>query len=103
MYDFVATWERGTQNCFNAHSMRYLCGCNDGNKNYFGAKSNKQKQWLVWTPRISGFVSSLGSAFIVVDVWKHYRRQGRNKQITKFHELIAAISVFDVISSTIHQ
>lgn len=95
IYDFVYTLQRGEDLCINAQSIRYLCGCNDDSRNYLGAKTLKQKKWLVWTPRITGFMSLLGSAWIISDVVRHYRR----RRFTLFHELISAISICDIVSS----
>jgi hypothetical protein len=81
--------------CAAAQSQSYLCGCNSGQFSYLGADTIAKKRVLVWMPRISAFLSLLGSLTILTDIYRHYR-----KPLDQYHELVACICGFDLFAST---
>jgi hypothetical protein len=61
--------------CLGAKSYAYLCGCNDGIRYYLGATTISQQAVLAWIPRVTGFLSLMGSLLIIYDVTTNPRRR----------------------------
>jgi hypothetical protein len=91
---FVTQLKSGSRLCALAQSTNYICGCNDGEKNYFGAQTHAQKVALAWVPRISALLSIFGSSMIIYDVLRD-----KTKRSSVFHTLMVAMSVFDIFGS----
>lgn len=78
-------------NCPAARQATFLCGCETS---YMGASTVSQKAALTWIPRVTGLASVVGSALIIRDVIQR-KKLGQST----FHQIIFAISLFDVIHS----
>ena len=84
--------------CFGAQLVSYTCGCDGGQRQYFGADSEGKRAALAWIPRVTGFMSFIGSSLIILDVLRA-RSKNRNKKVSIFHQLILVMSLFDISSS----
>lgn len=62
--------EEDSEICIAAADKSWLCGCNGGHFDYFGADTVSKQAGLVWTPRISAFFSILVSAHFEWFVWE---------------------------------
>eukprot|EP00977_Amphora_coffeiformis_P012347 scaffold3048_cov192-Amphora_coffeaeformis.AAC.8 len=83
------------------NSLEYLCDCSEEIL-YLGAKSKRQKAWLAWLPRLTSLLSILGSLFILYEiVGLKIIKQTTNSSfsLTMFDELLASISILDLIYS----
>ena len=80
--------------CSMGQVINYLCGCSNGERDYLGAESPSQKRVLQWLPRVSAILSLLGSAYII---WDSVRDKVKRRSV--YHQLMFAISVFDVFGS----
>jgi hypothetical protein len=93
--DALATQvEQGSQICQDAIYLNFVCGCNGGERDYFGTETHAQKVWLAWVPRISASLSLFGSSMITYDILRD-----RSKLGSVFHALMLAMSFFDIIGS----
>jgi hypothetical protein len=90
----LTQFEKTSELCFYATSVNYICGCNGGERQYLGAKTQAQKVALAWVPRISASLSLFGSSMIICDILRD-----KNKRGSVFHGLMVAMSVFDIFSS----
>jgi hypothetical protein len=86
--------ETGTDLCNLAKLVNFVCGCNSGERVYFGASTHSKKVWLAWVPRISASLSLFGSSMIIYDILRD-----RSKLGSVFHNLMVAMSVFDIVGS----
>jgi hypothetical protein len=87
-------FETGTDLCDLANLVNYVCGCNSGERLYYGAKTHSRKVWLAWVPRISASLSLFGSSMIIYDISRDRAKRG-----TVFHNLMVAMSFFDIVGS----
>ena len=81
--------------CWNVKVDAWLCGCNEGTPWYLGASKRAQHVTLAWLPRISGFLSLLGSIYIIQAVLRRFRKNDS----TTYHLILLGMSVFDISSS----
>ena len=81
--------------CSVAIDVNYLCGCGGGQRKYVGADTIRRYRALVWVPRVSAFLSIMGSLFII---WDALRDKIKRKSV--YHTLMVAMSVFDIFGST---
>ena len=108
MSQFSSTDKR----CWIVKSQAHLCGCNDGVPWYLGASTTSEHKVLTWLPRGSGFLSLIGSLYIIRDVVSRlWRRQtprsltssnsntGQRKTDRTYYLLMLMISIFDCSSS----
>jgi hypothetical protein len=105
----VATQFRSDdETCFRAHITNFVCGCNDGQRSYFGTESTGQRAALAWIPRITGSLSLLGSIYIVQDVLHRQvcnrgapvlTRGAANQPRPVYDSLMGAMAGFDIIYS----
>ena len=84
--------------CWKYKNYAHWCGCNQGRAWYLGAATRIKQIVLAWTPRIAGFLSLLGSLYIVRDIWKLSQRKNRNG-VSTYHYLVLGMSIFDISSS----
>lgn len=75
----------------------YVCGCDDGQRQYMGATSDGHRAVLAWLPRITGLLSLVGSSMILFDVYRSRKRSGA----TIYQGLVAGLSVCDIFSSLV--
>ena len=59
-----------------------------------GQPSRRQQVFLALTPKVTGFLSLLGSAYIIYDCLV------RCKHRHTYHRLLVALSVFDIVMTT---
>jgi hypothetical protein len=86
--------------CFLGQLTNYVCGCNDGQRSYFGTESAGQRAALAWIPRISGTMSLLGSIYIVLDVLSRFRqKEGSSSTRSVYDRLMLSMAGFDVVTS----
>jgi hypothetical protein len=93
--------------CYRARLVSFVCGCNGGERQYFGTNSTGQRAALAWIPRVSGLLSLLGSVCIVVDVLVRYskkktmlpRTSNNNQARPVYDSLVGAMAGFDAITS----
>jgi len=69
----------------------FLCGCNNGVRNYLGADTIAKQAALAWLPRVSGLLSIIGSSLIIWDVT--HRAQNLR------HQILLGMSVGDIIGA----
>jgi hypothetical protein len=81
--------------CWASKNYAFTCGCNGKEAWYLGAGSKKKHVTLAWIPRISGFLSLLGSLYIIQDILRHNRRNG----LSTYHLILLGMSAFDISSS----
>ena len=84
--------------CFWTQLLSYTCGCDCGQRQYFGADSDNKRAALAWVPRITGVMSFIGSSLIIMDVLRA-RSKNRNKKVSVFQQLLLIMSLFDISSS----
>jgi hypothetical protein len=91
---FVTQLEKGSKLCYLTNSINYVCGCNGGDKDVFGAETHAQNVAMAWVPRFSALLSIFGSSMIIYDVLRD-----KTKRSSLFHTLMVAMSVFDIFGS----
>ena len=81
--------------CWLARGGEHICGCNGGRHGVFGTTTRTREIVMIWTPRVTGLLSLLGSSYIVRDYWK-----SRHAHLSLDHtSLVFAMSIFDIFSS----
>lgn len=93
----VTQFATDSQYCWTAREAAFQCGCNNGTKWYLGASTDLRHAVLAWVPRVSGFLSMIGSAYILRDVYRSHRRNPR--LVKTYHWLVLGMSIFDISSS----
>jgi hypothetical protein len=91
MGQVLTQFKESTRTCFGARTYNYMCGCNNGEMQYFGADNRAKKAALAWITRVSGTLSLLGSILIIWDVLR-----ARSKRASVYHELVCCMSLFDI-------
>eukprot|EP00980_Cylindrotheca_fusiformis_P016813 scaffold5067_cov139-Cylindrotheca_fusiformis.AAC.7 len=86
-----------TFDCFAADQFFFICGC--GVRPYLGATTEGKQAALAWTLRMAGFLSAMGSSFILWDVFVVSKKRNQNRRLTMLHQLVCGMSFFDVFSS----
>ena len=86
--------DHGSNHCFLSRSYGFLCGCDDGERYYFGADIELKRAFIAWIPRVTGFFSMVGSLWIIFTVMRD-----RSKRNLMYNQLMLNISLFDCISS----
>eukprot|EP00980_Cylindrotheca_fusiformis_P000745 scaffold174_cov98-Cylindrotheca_fusiformis.AAC.14 len=86
-----------TIHCFGGNQLFYVCGC--GVRPYLGTNTKGQQAALAWILRTAGFLSAIGSSFILWDVFVVSKKRNRNRRLTMLHQLVCGMSFFDVFSS----
>lgn len=95
MEDILTQVDRTDYMCWTArHQNAHQCGCNGGVAWYLGADTKRKHAVLTWVPRVSGFLSLLGSGFILYDIIRNHKQS-----ITTYHWLVMGMSFFDLFSS----
>eukprot|EP00523_Entomoneis_sp_CCMP467_P003471 CAMPEP_0168764426 /NCGR_PEP_ID=MMETSP0724-20121128/24867_1 /TAXON_ID=265536 /ORGANISM="Amphiprora sp., Strain CCMP467" /LENGTH=824 /DNA_ID=CAMNT_0008813649 /DNA_START=35 /DNA_END=2509 /DNA_ORIENTATION=+ len=84
--------------CWSSKSFAFVCGCNGGTPWYLGADTETKHATLAWIPRVTGFLSFMGSLYIIYDVAKQ-RRKVSFWGTDTYHMILVGMSVFDISSS----
>ena len=92
---FITHYTYDSSVCLATRFFNHLCGCNNGERIYLGAKTKRQKALLAWAPRISGCISLIGSLLMILDVYND-----RKKRASIYHQLAFAMASFDLFNST---
>lgn len=79
--------------CSFFQSSQYLCGCNHGERDYFGLDTEQKRAAFVWGPRVSGIISILSSSLIVVDIVRH------QKTMSVYQQILLGMAGADILSS----
>jgi hypothetical protein len=90
----LTQFENGSDFCSLAKVVNFICGCQGGERIYFGAETQGKKAALVWVSRISAALSLFGSSMIVYDILRDKKKRG-----SVFHTLMLAMSFFDIFGS----
>ena len=61
--------------CRFASEVSYSCGCNNGQRIYFGADTHPKRAALAWAPRVTGVISLLCSLLIICDLIVQSRKK----------------------------
>ena len=99
--------------CMVSQQFNYLCGCNDGNRIYFGADTELKQAMLVWLLRFSAILSLVSSLYVVVDVLGWRKRliccgklmtagstfSSSEKSFSVYRQLVLGLNVFDIFGS----
>lgn len=72
------------------------CGCNNGVSGLYGVSNTTQQEAALWVPRVVGVISLFASFLILLDIGK-----SETKRSKVYHQLVAIIAVFDVITSVV--
>lgn len=83
---------------FECRTFRYfgfVCGCNDGIFEYWGAETVQQQRSAVWVQRVTAFLSLLGSIAILVDIVTTKQRNNRGM----YYHIMFGLSLADILSS----
>lgn len=80
--------------CRLVQSDAQVCGCAVQKESSSVASNTPQRVALAWTPRITGFLSFLGSVLILRDVTTA-------KEVSIYQGLVAGLSVSDICSSLV--
>ena len=78
--------------CRAAKSKQFICGCGKPFYTHNHLVTLSDQRASVWLPRVSAILSLLGSAWIVYDSLSN-----KKKQVTMYHQLLVAMSTFDII------
>lgn len=82
--------------CRTSRFLTYLCGCNGGVLEYFGAKTVEQQAVLAWVPRPVGLLSLMASLLMFFDIFRDKR-----KWQSVYHQLVVVVALFDCITSLV--
>lgn len=92
--------------CFIAQKINYICGCNNGEREYLGADTETKRAVLAWLPRVSAIISLLSSLLIIRDILRRYRQsavgsslRAGSSQNRVYLELLLGMSVADMVGS----
>jgi hypothetical protein len=86
---FVTQYTHDALACKVMGLVEFMCGCACTDK-------IQASNLLIWLTRVTGTLSIIGSMYIVWDV---LRERSRTARMTVYHELMLAMSAFDIISS----
>ena len=92
----LTQYEKTDFRCWSSKNFAFLCGCNGGTAWYLGADSETEHKTLAWIPRVTGFLSFLGSVFIIQDI---LRKRKYEMTVSTYHMILLGMSLFDISSS----
>ena len=99
MEDMLTQYRNTDLRCWSSKNFAFLCGCNEGTAWYLGADSETEHQTLAWIPRVTGFLSFLGSVYIIQDIVRQSRKTSIGNRFSTYHMILLGMSLFDVSSS----
>ena len=97
--EMLSQYENTDLRCWSSKNFAFLCGCNEGTAWYLGADSEAEHKTLAWIPRITGFLSFLGSVYIIQDIVRQSRKSSIGNKFSTYQMILLGMSLFDLSSS----
>ena len=97
---YLVEFGDGSQLCSDAQIANFRCGCSEGMAfDHPLTKMTMSKfRWFVWMPRVTGFLSLLGSCFILQDIVRDPKKLWGSTQ----HQILVGMSLVDIWSSLMY-